>query len=390
MKLIDALKTEKISAFIIAMIVMLNVLQFALSLHGIMINTLFVAIPSLLLLAIINRFSIEHLNILMIMGIVALVFSISLIIRPTNTLYFYIREYFTYVVPILIAFLFKKDWETFLKSICALAIIGLLLMSPVLIDSQGLFEDYMTLGYYGIFCSTILLVYSYNHRKLLVFLAAISYSYLIVVNGNRGALLVASLALLLCFLLAPTEKKVRRQRRILIIVVFAVLSILAGGLTSYLTEVIQPTSYSTNQFLNMLNSRDIYDALGTRGDIYKDAIKEIQASPLVGMGIGGFEEKYGNGVFPHNIILDIFVTFGIPVGIGLIVTLYIFLKKMYYKMNDNKDKRVLYIFLVAICAKLLLSKVFIYDPFFWLLIAAGATALSQKSLIYHRTETENE
>lgn len=50
MKLIDALKAEKISAFIITMIVMLNVLQFALSLHGIMINTLFVAIPSLLLL----------------------------------------------------------------------------------------------------------------------------------------------------------------------------------------------------------------------------------------------------------------------------------------------------------------------------------------------------
>lgn len=181
------------------------------------------------------------------MGIVTLVFSISLIIRPTDTLYFYIREYSTYVVPILIAFLFK-GLETFLKSICALAIIGLLLMSPVLIDSQVLFEDYMTLGYSGIFCSTILLVYSYIHRKLLIFLAAIFYSYLIVVNGNRGALLVAGLALLLCFLLAPTDIKVRRRRWILSIAVFAFLSILAGGMTSYLTGVIQPTSYSTNQF----------------------------------------------------------------------------------------------------------------------------------------------
>jgi hypothetical protein len=161
------------------------------------------------------------------------------------------------------------DWGIFLKSIYAFAIIALLLMSPVLIDSQGHFEDYMTLGYYGIFCSTILLVYSYIHRKLLIFLAAIFYSYLIVVNGSRGALLVASLALLLCFLLSSTEIKVRRRRWILIIAFVAVLSVLAGGLSSYLTEVIQPASYSTNQFLNMLNSRDIYDALGR--EVYSGA-----------------------------------------------------------------------------------------------------------------------
>lgn len=74
------------------MTVMLNIFQFSLSLHGIIINTLFVAIPLLLLLAIVNRFRIEHLNILMIMAIVTMVFSMSLIIRPTDTLYFYIRS----------------------------------------------------------------------------------------------------------------------------------------------------------------------------------------------------------------------------------------------------------------------------------------------------------
>lgn len=49
------------------------------------------------------------------------------------------------------------------------------------------------------------------------------------------------------------------------------------------------------QFLNMLNSRDIYDSLGTRGDIYKDVIKEIQVSPLVGMGIGGLRKSMARG-----------------------------------------------------------------------------------------------
>ena len=87
------------------------------------------------------------------------------------------------------------------------------------------------------------------------------------------------------------------------------------------------------------------------------------------MGIAGFQDKYG--YFPHNLIIDVYVTFGLILG-----TIYlIYIVDLGIKLNNislrNIEVKILFIFMVSNAIKLMLSKTFIYDPTIWLYISLG-------------------
>ena len=79
--------------------------------------------------------------------------------------------------------------------------------------------------------------------------------------------------------------------------------------------------------------------LFSRTILYKLSLKEILSHPLLGLGTNGFELKYGEGRYPHNFILQLFVELGIP--FTLILLCYLLFKckfllgfhNKYYYMN---------------------------------------------------------
>ncbi len=382
---INLLKVDKISSLLISAVVMGYIFQFVLETHGISFNLIYANLVFLFAIVLINRFRLAQINSLILILIVTLIFCMHNLIFPTDTLNFYIREFIIYALPLLVAFSFKVDWTVFLKSMCVLSAIGLILLSSILFNTPGEFEDYMALGYYGIFCSVLLLIYGYIFHKPIIFVTALIFSLMVILNGNRGTLLVVLVALVACFCLAPASRLIRHRRIVLVTTLSIFALALSSIIISYVVANLEPDSYSTKQFIAMFDSKDVFDALGERGDIYLNGLDEIRNHPLAGIGIGGFEQKYGIGIFPHNIVLDTFITFGIPFGMLILIVIFVTIKRMYKKMRDNKNLLILFIFTIAICMKLLLSKVFIYDPFFWLLIAIGIAVLSEREVKYDKT-----
>ncbi len=73
--------------------------------------------------------------------------------------------------------------------------------------------------------------------------------------------------------------------------------------------------------------------LGTRDVLAKEALTLIYESPaclLLGCGFGYFQKFYGYeyGMYPHNIYLELIITFGLPIAIVTILLLVIGIKRV--------------------------------------------------------------
>jgi hypothetical protein len=302
----------------------------------------------------------------------SIVFATSSLLSPNIALSFYTREFIIYAAPLLLAFSVKLDLaeygKTFLKYCLCVSLVYLYILFT---NSSLTSEDYMTFGYYAIFCAAYVTAYGIINKKKLLTILSVAYSLLIIINGNRGTLLVISCALVLSLIL--------RKKRKPFIAIPIIASIMIGyqlfkQAVVYLSVEKNIDTYSINQFSDMLANGDLKSLLGGRYEIYQTAIHEINTHPLTGIGVGTYQAKYG--AFPHNIFLDIFSTFGIIIGSFMLYLLFSFISRLYFVSKNKKHLLVFFIFLISINLKLLFSKVFIYDPFFWLLLAFGSNIIT--------------
>lgn len=93
--------------------------------------------------------------------------------------------------------------------------------------------------------------------------------------------------------------------------------------------------------------------IGSRGTLYKLAIKEFLNSPLTGMGPGRFKFKYG--MYPHNLLLELIADTGLLGTIPMLsLVLFSFLKLIKAGWTDCKI-RYYFLFLLAFAMKAMVS-----------------------------------
>ena len=97
-----------------------------------------------------------------------------------------------------------------------------------------------------------------------------------------------------------------------------------------------------------------------------DELSQNDMSALFGHGFTGFWDKLG--FYPHNVIYEILLTFGLVFG-GLIIVYLFLIVVRTYMINRNHAFRGFLILIIA-CGfiKLLMSSTFIDEPFFFMLI----------------------
>ena len=85
--------------------------------------------------------------------------------------------------------------------------------------------------------------------------------------------------------------------------------------------------------------------VGSRGTLFKLAIKEFQKSPITGMGPMGYTVKYG--MYPHNIPLELLCETGL-VGFVLLILLILWaVVNLFYFGWKKKYVRYFFLFLIA-------------------------------------------
>lgn len=363
---------------LMSIVILLNIFQQGLNMFGVEFNIALVEYVLIFIIIVIyrRRFCNWYNAIVLISVIITLL--LSMFLFSGNTIGAYFKDFIIYAAPLLIIFMFDITYRDFTKILFRYSIIGVLLYIINIICRSPFSSDYMTFGYGGIFCSLFMFIYSAVNGKRITGVIGIICCFIFVIYGPRGGILTIVGALLL---LLALNNQIRMRWKAIVGALLAFLLLFSDVLVdmtlNFVNANFDSNLYTVRQLNNMQEVDGIESLLSGRYDIYENAISEINENPVFGIGIGSFQEK--NGFFPHNIVLDIYVTFGIIFGticISMIFgTVWVAMKK---GRGDN-SKKVFCIFCISMSLRLLLSKTFIYDPYFWLLIASSINIIYQNS-----------
>ncbi|MBP2639679.1 MAG: hypothetical protein H6Q66_630 [Firmicutes bacterium] len=186
-----------------------------------------------------------------------------------------------------------------------------------------------------------------------------------LIFGSRGPILVLFVFIVLTLLLQNKINKTKMIRS-----VFAILIMLLGvvGLLDYqnllLIEDVSANFGVTSKTVSYLLIDDIlYD--NGRDILSEQAIELIQESPAIGYGM--FSDRYKLGTYTHNIVTELFVDFGIVIGMIIFVFIvYLILKGLFF--YDFAAREITAYFLSIGFVKLFFSSSFWEELHFWILI----------------------
>ena len=228
----------------------------------------------------------------------------------------------------------------------------------------------LTFGYRVAIVASLFLVLYYLNRSKIDLISFLISLVMIILQGSRGALgcIISTFFLLAIFYFVKTRKQTIKKQlgKALVISIFLVSFL---GLFSVGASFSSNLSVNSLRFLRIDYSRSIQLLLEGRIDdgsgrerIWDTAGEAIQNEVLLGYGFYGDRNIIGKKLifgYPHNFILEVFLQFGVPLGIVFVLFLFWNIIKMGRKCNDV-TWWFLYIFLLSSCSKLLLSDSFWY------------------------------
>ncbi len=301
-------------------------------------STLFLACAVLALIAIdlmLGNFRLNSEKILKLFGlagVVSAVFVLDYVFRKNP---FTWENYYYFIIYGVISAFFLMNVTDVQKLLSCWTILAFIGGLTVLIDPMNDYSisgDYMAFGMAIVpaFAATLVLISFYKKKIFLPFSAAFFLE--IVLFANRGSTLVAIVLLIFTVLFISGDKSKRVVRSVFIILITGIVLILLDSIFEILFIVIDKLgmdSYSLRAFQNMLNGLAGSDS--GRIDIWNHAFYEIKNNFFLGMGIGGFESKYGN--YAHNFFLDILVTHGVLIGLAVFGLLFFMFRNTFRSKN---------------------------------------------------------
>lgn len=191
------------------------------------------------------------------------------------------------------------------------------------------------------------------------------YPYLRFTLGfmSRGAILAILFCMVFTFICYLNKKK---RIPTLVFLIIASLIVLAFGLD--ILKFIHNILNEFNIYIEFIekNIRLIEsNSIGNGRDvIYQNAIQGIVNSPLIGNGIGDFQNVYGT--YPHNFILQMLYECGIFYTIFICFPIFYTFFKIIFINDKSIDYKCFYLFIFSLTIiRLLLSFEYWLDLFFW-------------------------
>ncbi|MFI3303758.1 MAG: O-antigen ligase family protein [Rikenellaceae bacterium] len=222
--------------------------------------------------------------------------------------------------------LYYVSWVTF-----GVAMVFLLMY----VGGYGRFLNYSISFSYALLIPALSL---YSAKSIKSQIASLLLLLTIVVLGSRGAVLIfVAYCLYDAFVVG--------RRYTLLVAMLTV--VLIPRFVSYLGEV-----GVTSRTLKLLESGAIVGYDSGRSVIYGDVVDLILEHPLGGVGI--FGERALLGHYAHNIILEILVQWGVPIGVVILSLLLYWVVATYANSNDNR-RVILILFSMASFIQLFVS-----------------------------------
>ena len=293
------------------------------------------------------RFNINSFSVFLITVVILLAaFAWDILFRSNSVLYDDLYHLIINGIVPMFLILNVKDYKKLLWWWCTLTLAAgvIFLADPFM--GYPLSGGYMPFGFNHMlpaFVSSVSFVLYY--RKKWALIPAALFFVEMLIYSNKGSVLTAGI---FCILFLLFSRKQKRKKILRIVIPIAILIGILFALRFVIFDAfyelalkIGVDSYSLRTFREMLYvSTDRIFALRT--DIWELCAIELEQSWFTGIGIGAFQEKYG--LYPHNVLLEIWVSCGILAT--LLFLLMLVTSIVHFKKYDNYKKTFMFIILM--------------------------------------------
>lgn len=292
----------------------------------------------------------------------------------------------------------RESGEQILKALKIVAILLLCFWTVFFIRAQvkGYWEEYNHLGEltkmsyslefgYGMLLPVAIFFFLREDRNSRLFLVLMGIAMIeILIAGSRGPWLCIGAMLAIAVakawgtkLLAYVSRHKKKAAIIGLIVVMAIVILIINceALFSALRDALADFGISSRT-LDRLAAGTISDDNG-RDAIWSEAVRLILLNPILGYGVYGerpYIAQIHNAGFPHNIVLEFALEFGVLVTALLVVVIVAVSAYLLFTKHETAWSRMFPIFFVSSC-QLLLSMSFWYVSAFWICVALAVNHL---------------
>jgi hypothetical protein len=280
-----------------------------------------------------------------------------------------VMNVFTVFIPMAIAAASIYDKSILLKRMYFMAWPTQLILIYILLTRSS-FSYSMIGGYTLLFQALIVFDHLLKTHKWYDLLACMVDLTVIFIFGSRGPILCVLAIIVIKILFNPSISKGKR-------ITFMLLTFVAIGATFFfyndiingLILITNKLGYSSRNLYLLLNGRITSES--GRDSIQRAYLESIKNGPVLGSGIAG--GWISVDTYPHNIVIELLVSFG-PV-LGILTCIAVAYITIYAINNKDEDKRRLAHILFAYSISLLLSDTFLKSPMFFMLMAIGLQAV---------------
>lgn len=285
----------------------------------------------------------------------------------------FVNLLFVYI-PIGLSVSAIKDKKTFLKWLYIFSWpIHLIVIYTLIKAGTGAWTYSMSLGYSLAFQTLIMWEHYFETKKPLDIIMVVVDIIFILVFTSRGPLLC-----LLVFLIIELifSNKINSRKKLVHIVSLLFVSIV---LILSMQSVMNLLANISSQFahysrtIDKLISGDFLSDSG-RFELTQHYLSMISSNWIIGYGVGGAWVSVS--YYPHNIVIEFLLSYGIILGVFMIALLGILVLSGLLSKNHNMQR--LFILIVSFCVYLLVSDSYLMSPHFFILLFAAIDYMLNK------------
>lgn len=240
--------------------------------------------------------------------------------------------------------------------------------------------DYsMSFGYKMLLPCIVFISVGLNRRKIIFIVFGCIAAGEILMLGSRASFLCV-LVYLLLYIFFIKSNEIEHRKKIQFFIIILITSILTLLFYKQILEAIGSVFESIG-FSSRTIQRIIDGSVGEdpiRHSIYDLAIEKIKNNWITGYGM--LSDRYLFGSYCHNIFLEIFMQFGVIVGLGIILVLFINICKGFMIKQNTDLKQFFIVFFSCSIVRLMVSYSFWDDSNFWIMLAILKNLLEKKNM----------
>lgn len=313
-----------------------------------------------------------------IKGLYFILYIFWVIIVLLNTIFFNIEEMWNiliYYLIICVSFFWTGilvDFNKHIKFIYYISIIYIALLFVYVsnvytnlntVESKNI--NYMGFAYYAVVPILFCMYYYTKRKNIFRFLIVLMGLLYLIMCGTRGPILCV-LGFFVCSFILDFKNISKRNLIFFVLLLIALTIIICNikNITEFLHPIFVKNHLSTRILDYFIVDNSTINTSG-RGNLYYKIVENINKHPILGSGL--YSDRKIIGVYSHDIFLEVFNSFGIPIGSVIIIYLTTLIITSYRLAND-KERYLISIFFCASIIRLFFSYSFMEDINFYILI----------------------